>query len=53
VASAAEAHREYIASEVLAVEVAVAPQLPGGDAYEHTREIQLDGRDAIIGVQVS
>jgi len=53
VASAAEAHREYIASEVLAVEVEIAPQLPPSDGYEHTREIQLDGRDAVIGVKVS
>jgi isoleucyl-tRNA synthetase len=53
VVSAAEAHREYVASEVLAVEVEVAPQLPASAGYEHTREIQLDGRDAVIGVQVS
>ena len=53
VASAAEAHREYIASEVLAVEVEVAPQLPPSDGYEHTRQIQLDGRDTVIGIQVS
>ena len=53
VASAAEAHREYIASEVLAVEVEIAPHLPSSDGYEHTRQIQLDGRDAVIGVQVS
>jgi isoleucyl-tRNA synthetase len=52
VASAAEAHRDYIASEVLAVEVEVGPQLPQGDGYEHTREVRLDGREAVIGVQV-
>jgi len=53
VASAAEAHREYIASEVLAVEVEVGPEPPTADGYEHMREIQLDGREAVIGVQVS
>ncbi len=53
VASAAEAHREYIASEVLAVEVEVASQPPSGNGYEHTREIRLNGREAVIGVQVS
>ncbi len=52
VASAAEAHREYIASEVLAVEVEVGPEPPVADGYEHTREIQLDGRRAVIAVQV-
>ena len=52
VASAAETHRDYIASEVLAVEVEVGPRLPRGDGFEHTREIQLDGREAVIAVQV-
>ncbi len=52
VASAAEAHREYIASEVLAVEVEVGREPPGEDGYEHTREIQLDGRQAVIAMQV-
>jgi isoleucyl-tRNA synthetase len=52
VASAAEVHREYIASEVLAVEVEVGPEPSTADGYEHTREIQLDGREAVIGVQI-
>jgi isoleucyl-tRNA synthetase len=52
VASAAEAHRDYIAGEVLAVEVEVGPQPPKGDGYEHTREIRLDGCEAVIAVQV-
>ncbi|NIR46099.1 MAG: isoleucine--tRNA ligase [Gemmatimonadetes bacterium] len=53
VATAAEAHRDYIAGEVLAVEVEIGPGAPGGDGYEHLREIKLDGREAVIGVEVS
>ena len=53
VASAAEAHRDYIAAEVLAVEVVISPEVPQGAGYEHLREILLDGREAVIGVQVS
>ncbi len=52
VASAATAHREYIASEVLAVEVEVGSE-PAGGGYEHTRKVKLDGCEAVIGVQVS
>ncbi len=52
VAAAAVAHRDYIASEVLAVEVEVGPEPPGADAYDHTREIRLDGRQAVIAVRV-
>jgi isoleucyl-tRNA synthetase len=52
IALAAEAHREYIAGEVLAVEVEIGQQLPKSDNYAHTRELQLDGREAVIGVQV-
>jgi isoleucyl-tRNA synthetase len=52
VASAAEAHRDYIASEVLAVEVEISPRPPEVAGYEHLREIKLDGREAVIGVQV-
>jgi len=52
VTSAAEAQREYIASEVLAVEVEISSELPEGGRYQHMREIRLDGREAVIGVQV-
>jgi isoleucyl-tRNA synthetase len=52
VAEAAEAHREYIAGEVLAVEVETGHQLPPSDGYEHTRELELDGQKVVIGVQV-
>jgi isoleucyl-tRNA synthetase len=53
VASAVEAHRDYIASEVLAVEVEVGSRLPQGHGYEHTREIRLDGREVTVAVEVS
>ena len=53
VASAAETHREYIANEVLAVEVRISPEVQEGDGYDHLRELNLDGREAVIGVQVS
>jgi isoleucyl-tRNA synthetase len=53
VASAVEAHRDYIASEVLAVEVEVGSRLPQGNGYEHTREIRLDGREVTVAVEVS
>ncbi len=53
IASAAEAHRDYIAGEVLAVEVDVGREPPAEGGYEHTREIQLDGNEAVIGMQVS
>jgi isoleucyl-tRNA synthetase len=52
VASAAEMHRDYIAAEVLAVEIEVGSGPPPGNGYEHTRTIRLDGREAVIGVQV-
>ncbi|UCC74747.1 MAG: isoleucine--tRNA ligase [Gemmatimonadota bacterium] len=50
---AAEAHRDYIAGEVLAVEVEVGTEPPEGEGYEHTREVRLDGRRAVIGVQIT
>jgi isoleucyl-tRNA synthetase len=53
VASAAEKHREYIATEVLAVEVQISREVPKGDGYEHLREINLAGCEAVIGVQLS
>jgi hypothetical protein len=52
VASAAEAHRDYIASEVLAVEIEIGAERPEGDRYQHVRGIRLHGREAVIGVQV-
>jgi isoleucyl-tRNA synthetase len=51
VASAAAAHRDYIASEVLAEEVEIGPGRPAEDGYEHVREVRLDGHEAVIGVQ--
>jgi isoleucyl-tRNA synthetase len=52
VAEAAEAHREYIAGEVLAVEVETGRELPPSDEYEHKRELELDGQKVVIGVLV-
>ncbi|MGD8698152.1 MAG: isoleucine--tRNA ligase [Gemmatimonadales bacterium] len=52
VASAAEAHREYIAGEVLAVEGAIGQAAPESDRYDHTRVFKLDEGEALIGVQV-
>jgi isoleucyl-tRNA synthetase len=52
VAAAAEAHRDYIASEVLAEEVEIGLQPPQSDGYQHLRQIELDGCEAVIGVQV-
>jgi isoleucyl-tRNA synthetase len=52
VASAADTHRDYIASEVLAVDVEIGPPRPAGGGYDHTQEIRLDGREAMIAVQV-
>ena len=51
VASAAEAHRQYIANEVLAVEVEIGARLREGSSYEHTRAVRLDGSEAVVGVQ--
>ncbi len=51
-ASAAEAHREYIASEVLAVELEVGPGPPEANGYDHEQAIELDGDEAVIRVQV-
>jgi isoleucyl-tRNA synthetase len=53
IASAAEAHRDYIATEVLAVELEIKADRPQGGSYEHLREIKLEGNEALIGVQVS
>jgi isoleucyl-tRNA synthetase len=52
VVSAAKTHRNYIAGEVLAVEVEVGSHQPQRPGYEHTREIQLEGREAVIAVEV-
>lgn len=52
VASAAEAHRDYIASEVLAVELVVGSGAQGADGYEHVQSVKLDGDEALIGVKV-
>ncbi len=52
VVSAAEAHREYIAGEVLAVEVTIGREPPESDHYDHTREYRLDEGDTVIGLQV-
>jgi isoleucyl-tRNA synthetase len=52
IASAAEAHRDYIATEVLAVEVEITVDRPRSGGYEHLREIKLDGNEALIGVDV-
>jgi isoleucyl-tRNA synthetase len=52
VALAAERHREYIAGEVLAVEIAIGQKPSENDRYDHTREFKLDEGDAVIGVQV-
>ncbi len=52
VASAAEAHREYILSEVLAVELEVGSRPPDANGYEHVRSVELGGSEAVIGVQV-
>ncbi|UCF21222.1 MAG: isoleucine--tRNA ligase [Gemmatimonadota bacterium] len=52
IASAVEAHREYIASEVLAVEVVVDRQPSTADGFEHVREVKLDGGAVVIGMQV-
>ena len=51
VASAAEAHRQYIANEVLAVEVEIGARLREGGSYEHTRAVRLDGSEAVVGVE--
>ncbi len=53
IASAAQAHSDYIAYEVLAVEVEIREDRRRGGGYEHEREIQLDGAKAVIAVQVS
>jgi isoleucyl-tRNA synthetase len=53
VISAAEAHRDYIANEVLAVEIEIGRDVSGGGEYEHRRDIALDDREAVIGLQVS
>ncbi len=52
VASAAEAHREYIAGEVLAAEIAIGREPSESDRYDHIREFKLDEGEAVIGVQV-
>ena len=52
VARAAEAHREYIAGEVLAVEIEIGREPPESDRYGHTREFRLDEGNALIGVQI-
>jgi len=51
VADAAETHRDYIATEVLAEEVEIGSGRPDSGGYEHVREVRLDGQEAIIGVQ--
>ena len=51
-ASAALAHSKYIAGEVLAVDVEVGSELPGGEAYEHTQQLRLEGREALIAIRV-
>jgi isoleucyl-tRNA synthetase len=53
VAVAAEAHRDYIAAEVLALEVEIGRQPPDAGVYEHMRKTRLDGHEAVIGVQVT
>ena len=52
VASAAEAHRDYITSEVLAVELVVGSSAQQADGYEHVQSVELDGDEALIGVKV-
>jgi isoleucyl-tRNA synthetase len=53
VVTAAEAHRDYVAGEVLAVEVEIGREVPKDARYEHLRGIKLDGDEAVIGVQVN
>jgi isoleucyl-tRNA synthetase len=52
VASAAQIHSEYIAGEVLAVDVEVGTEPPSGDPYGHTERVRLEGHDAVIGIRV-
>ncbi len=52
IASAVEAHRDYIASEVLAAEVLVGGLPATLDGFEHVREVELDGSAVVIGLQV-
>jgi isoleucyl-tRNA synthetase len=52
VASAAETHSEYIAGEVLAVEVEVGEEPPAGGAYGHMQQVRLEGVEAVIGIRV-
>ncbi|HET8655781.1 MAG TPA: isoleucine--tRNA ligase [Longimicrobiaceae bacterium] len=50
VVEAAGAHRDFIASETLAVEVEVSAEQPAAGRYEAVREVDLDGVPARIAV---
>ena len=50
VQSAASSHRDFIGGEVLAVEVGVDGAVDE-DAYEHVRDVDLDGTPARIGLR--
>jgi isoleucyl-tRNA synthetase len=50
VQAAADAHRDFVGGETLAVGIAVGAEVPEGD-FAHVREIDIDGTSAWIGLR--